>query len=205
MPRVERTGWRDLRLSERHGFWGDDLPAIDLDFPLLEFCFGEPKALIEFKERHAQMPNLTGRTFQALTKWCDRHALPDDDGNPAVYAPLPFLVAFYCGDTFWFRVVPVNGAAKRYYRRAVNRLITEQEFVYSLYFMRGLVTDKERVIINRCNQILPIEEVIVGGRKFPSPIPERPRIVIDHTRINTKQPLLLSGRSPSGLFEDDAQ
>ena len=56
--RTERLGWRDERLSERHGHWGFNCPAVDLDFVMLEYNHGKPCALVEYKHKNTSSPNI---------------------------------------------------------------------------------------------------------------------------------------------------
>lgn len=42
MSLMERTGWRDERLSRRHREWGFDCPMVDCDFIAVEFDHKEP-------------------------------------------------------------------------------------------------------------------------------------------------------------------
>jgi len=45
----ERTGWRDEWLSNRHRKWGNDCPAVDIDFLMIEYNHKWPVALIDYK------------------------------------------------------------------------------------------------------------------------------------------------------------
>jgi hypothetical protein len=47
--RRERTEWRDLELSKRHREWGLNCPAVDIDFLMVEYYYGKPVALIDYK------------------------------------------------------------------------------------------------------------------------------------------------------------
>ena len=47
--KAENTFWRDGALSLRHKKWGYDLPALDMDFLMIEYDHGIPVALIEYK------------------------------------------------------------------------------------------------------------------------------------------------------------
>lgn len=144
--RLERTGWRDQAISERHRAWGFNCPAVDLDFVMAEYNHGLPVALVEYKDRHARLPRLSDPTYRALS------ALADGYSGGA----LPFLVAFYDSSEWWFRVLPVNEPAHRHYRHVANEPITEQRFVRSLYLLRkaALTAEDERVIA-ALSRILP--------------------------------------------------
>ncbi len=80
--RPERTGWRDQQISNRHRLWGWDCPGADLDFVMVEFDKGLPKALVEYKALGAAFPNQKHPTYQAL------RVLADASG-------IPFLIVFY--------------------------------------------------------------------------------------------------------------
>lgn len=144
--RLERTGWRDQKISERHRIWGYNCPAVDLDFVVAEYNYGRPVALVEYKERRAAEPDLSHPTYQALSALADGYA----------EGPLPFLVAFYDNEEWWFRVLPVNGRAQEYYAHCAGEILTEQRFVTSLYLLRKRVLDQnDRKAIARLNTSLP--------------------------------------------------
>lgn len=121
----ERTGWRDEALSQRHRLWGWDCPAVDIDFLMLEFNLGIPVALVEYKQLNARMPDLTHPSYRAMALLANR--------PPAI----PFFISFYDNQKWWFRVTPVNAAAKQIFKP--NQLMTEREYVTNLYTMRNKV------------------------------------------------------------------
>jgi hypothetical protein len=144
--RQERTGWRCDAISLRHRQWGFNCPAVDLDFVMTEFNHGKPVALIEYKDRRAQEPNLQHSTYRALTALADGYK----DG------PLPFLVAFYCPDDWWFRVIPVNGPANNHWKHCVGIKLTEQRFVKGLYLLRKReLTKQDDLVIGKLNDRVP--------------------------------------------------
>lgn len=124
MPEVrqERTGWRDSQLSERHRRWGWDCPMVDVDFLAIEYDAGEPAALVEYKNEHAQPQYATHPSYQAMIRLGDR-------------AALPVLAVRYADDFSWFRVTPLNGVAKKFVGQRAE--MSEQEYVALLYRMRG--------------------------------------------------------------------
>lgn len=124
MPEVrsERTGWRDLRLSERHRRWGWDCPAVDLDFLFLEYDKGKATAIVEYKNEHAAPQYKTHPTYQAMI----------DLGNRA---EVPVLAVRYADDFSWWLVTPLNMLAKRYVPEQTK--MAEQDWVTVLYRMRG--------------------------------------------------------------------
>ena len=124
MPEVrqERTGWRDLALSERHPRWGWDCPAVDLDFLFLEYDKGKAVALVEYKHERAQPQYATHPTYQAMI----------DVGNRAI---LPVFGVRYAADFSWWRVTPLNLKAREYLPE--RKEMTEREWVTFLYAVRG--------------------------------------------------------------------
>lgn len=122
--KVERTGWRDEALSTRHRIWGWNCPAADVDFLMLEYNLGLPCAWVEYKHRNAQMPSLNHPSIQAFNTMAN-----------ALTPPIPFMIVFYDSQEWWFRVVPVNAAAKQIYTH--NQVMSEREYVTSLYTIRN--------------------------------------------------------------------
>ena len=120
--KAERTGWRDLRLSERHRRWGWDCPAVDLDFLFLEYDKGKAVALVEYKHELALVQHSTHPTYQAMI----------DLGNRA---SIPVFGVRYADDFTWWRVVPLNSWAKTFCEAQVT--MTEEEWVTFLYHIRG--------------------------------------------------------------------
>ncbi len=121
---AERTGWRCQEISERHRAWGFNCPAVDVDFVMLEYNYGLPIALVEYKDRRAAAPKLSHPTYRALTNLADRYM----DGPP------PFFIATYCPDEWWFSIIPMNEPAKQWFPN--GRKLSEQEYVRALYQMR---------------------------------------------------------------------
>ena len=119
----ERTHFRDHALSLRHRQWGYDCPAVDLDFPLVEYNRGEASAIVEYKFAAAGKPDLTHPSLRALA-------------GLANAAGIPFIVALYTREPWTFQVFRGNEHANRIYRED-GRILTEREFVESLYFMRN--------------------------------------------------------------------
>jgi len=120
--RKERTGWRDLRLNERHRRWGWDCPAVDLDFLFLEYDRGKAVALVEYKHENAAPQYRTHPTYQAMI----------DLGNRA---GIPVLGVRYAEDFSWWRVTALNPKAHEW--APVQVTLTEREWVSLLYRIRG--------------------------------------------------------------------
>ena len=148
--RTERTGWRCEAISRRHREWGYNCPAVDLDFVVAEYNHGKPVALIEYKDHHARQPDLLHPTYQALI------ALADGYSGGAI----PCLIAVYCPEQWWFRVVPLNEVARIHYAHIrSSETLTEQRFVRSLYLLRQkTLTQEDEQAIGRLNNDLPIGE-----------------------------------------------
>ena len=125
MPvREERTGWRDQRISARHREWGCACAAVDLDFLVVEYNFGKPVALVEYKNHRAEMPNLNHYNYRALTELAD-------------CTEIPLLLVFYWPNIWAFQVFPVNEYAKNRFKWGER--FNEIEFVKMLYNLRDRV------------------------------------------------------------------
>jgi len=120
--RAERTGWRDLALSQRHRQWGWDCPAVDLDFLFLEYDRGKAVALVEYKHEKAPPQMRIHPTYQAMIDLGDR-------------AGIPVLAARYKADFSLWQITPLNAYAKKWMPQRVT--YTEREWVTFLYRMRG--------------------------------------------------------------------
>ena len=120
--RVERTGWRDMALSQRHRRWGWDCPALDLDFLFLEYDRGRASALVEYKHEDAPPQYASHPTYQALIDLGTR-------------AGIPVLACRYADDFSTWCVTPLNGDAKRYVPERVE--LDERGWVSLLYQIRG--------------------------------------------------------------------
>ena len=130
--RTERTGWRDEELSKRHGLWGFNCPAVDLDFVMMEYNHGKPCALIEYKNVNAKPIDPTHATYRALVDLADNY-------GPGA---LPCFVAKYDNKDWWFEVQPLNEKARKYYEHCQGQRLSEQRFVKSLLLLRMKVLGK---------------------------------------------------------------
>lgn len=122
--REEITGWRDESISLRHRRWGVDCPATDIDLILVEYNFGKPVGLIEYKHKKVETVNLREPTYKAMSDLASNYK-----------TPLPFLVAFYDPKDWSFRVLPVNDKAREFFKE--NEELTEFDFVCRLYRIRN--------------------------------------------------------------------
>jgi len=118
----ERTGWRDMGLSERHRKWGWDCPAVDLDFLFLEYDRGKAVAIVEYKHENAKPQYASHPTYQAMIDLATR-------------ASVPCLAARYAADYSWYTVTPLNQFARNWLPE--RQKMSEQEWVTFLYKIRG--------------------------------------------------------------------
>lgn len=118
----ERTGWRDLSLSQRHRRWGWDCPAVDLDFLFLEYDRGKAVAIVEYKHERAQPQYPTHPTYQAMIDLSNR-------------AGIPIFAVRYADDFSWWKVTGLNANAKTWVPDPLT--LTEREWVTLLYHVRG--------------------------------------------------------------------
>jgi hypothetical protein len=119
----ERTGWRDGHLSERHRKWGLAVPAVDLDFLLIEYDKGRPSALIEYKSEFATPQFPSHPSYLALSQLGER-------------ADLPVFAVRYAQNFSWWKVTSLNLVAKKLFPARLE--MNEREFVTWLYEIRGL-------------------------------------------------------------------
>lgn len=142
--RTERTGWRDQALSERHGHWGFNCPAIDLDFVMMEYNHGKPAAIVEYKHKNAATPNVGHANYKALISLADGYS----------GGPLPCFIAIYDPEDWSFRVVPLNDRAKKYYAHCKDEILSEQRFVKGLHLLRkSVLTQQDESAIASLNAL----------------------------------------------------
>lgn len=124
MPEVkqERSGWRDLELSQRHRRWGWDCPAVDLDFLFLEYDRGKAVALVEYKHERAAPQKASHPTYMAMIDLGTR-------------AGVPVFACRYKGDFTAWRAIPLNSMARHFLPERQD--MTEREWVTFLYRIRG--------------------------------------------------------------------
>jgi hypothetical protein len=124
-PVGERTGWRDAEISARHRRWGVACHACDIDFLLVEHCFGLPVALVEYKALGAR-EEFGGVNYRAL-------------GTLAARAELPFIVAVYDPVNWGVRVYPMNEHAQSDFSWGQD--CTERDWVGWLHRLRSRAVD----------------------------------------------------------------
>jgi hypothetical protein len=130
LPEVkqERSGWRDMALSNRHRKWGWDCPAVDLDFLFLEYDKGQPVAIVEYKHEKAAPHYASHPTYQAMI-------------NLGTRAKVPVFAARYKEDFSLWTIIPLNDYAKAWLLD--KKVMTEREWVTFLYELRGYTPPKE--------------------------------------------------------------
>jgi hypothetical protein len=138
MTSYERTDWRDQEISHRHRDWGFNCPSVDLDFLMVEYNLGKPVAIVEYKHRNAQFPNIKHPTYRALRSLADS-------------ACIPFFIAFYWPEIWAFKVIPVNEISMELYDE--TKIYTEREYVESLYKIRAKSIEVN--VLRRLNEEIP--------------------------------------------------
>ena len=118
----ERSGWRDMALSQKHREWGWNCPAIDIDLLFLEYDKGQPVALVEYKHENAAPQKASHPSYQAIINLGNR-------------AELPVFACRYADDFSWWKVVPLNKQAKT--QLPSSETMNEKEWVSFLYRLRG--------------------------------------------------------------------
>jgi hypothetical protein len=122
MAKFERTGWRDLGISQKHRDWGVNVPAVDLDFTLCEYDNCTPVAIIEYKRLNAPAFKPSSANFKTLK-------------NLADMASIMFFVVRYGNMYQDFKVMPANEKAKGFMSERVD--MTEYEYKAFLHNIRG--------------------------------------------------------------------
>lgn len=150
MTAYERSGWRDGELSLRHRLWGDDVPAVDVDFLLIEYDRGAPVAVIDYKHHKKKRSDIRLRgdsNHQALG------SLHNSNG-----AQIPFYICRYWPGTWAVEAIAVNEAAIR--RAPALRdwfEMTESQWVTGLYRLRNrIIPEGIDVLLNQ--EMPPVEK-----------------------------------------------
>ncbi|MGD9729879.1 MAG: hypothetical protein AB7R40_26555 [Nitrospiraceae bacterium] len=113
---------------------------------MAEYNYGKPVALVEYKDRRYSAANTSNRTYDALKALANGY-------SPGA---IPFLIAVYCPDDWWFVVHPMNAVAEAHYRHCAGKAISEQRFVKSLYMLRkSVLTVEDEKYISMLNTTMP--------------------------------------------------
>jgi hypothetical protein len=144
-----------MRLSDRHREWGQDCPAVDLDFMMCEYNHGISVALVEYKHFGADVFGKSNTTnYRAISE------LYLKDGRQ-----VPLFIARYWPDIWAFRTKAENESATAWASSLGFgwdgnwRDMTEQQFVRMLYRLRkdALNRGDERTIA-KLNDVRPPAE-----------------------------------------------
>lgn len=127
-PEKERSGWRDQWISNRHRDFGWAL-CVDVDFLGIEYDYGVPVCLIEYKHFHADI-KLSSSQMKAQKYMADNLRMPDGSFG------MPFFVVAYYPEHHNYHVIPMNDAAKAIPNCSVAKTWSERNFVKLLYWMR---------------------------------------------------------------------
>ena len=135
----------DRELSERHYAWGQNCPAVDLDFLMCEFNRGIPVVLVDYKWQGAQLGTTNGFTFKALSSLYNEHG-----------EQLPFFIARYWPDTWAFKVLAVNEPAQEFAMTRDWVAMTERQWVLGLYRLRKVaLTRGDQAAVDKLNNSMP--------------------------------------------------
>lgn len=139
----ENLGFRDMDISNRHRLWGWDCPAVDIDFLMCEYNFGQPIGIVEYKHHNIGSVNPNNISYKVLKNLADQRI-----------NPIPFFVVLYWRDVWAFKVIPMNQKAESYVSTAT--MMTEYDYVSLLYRIRRNTLKDQ--ISDKLNKLLPDEE-----------------------------------------------
>lgn len=138
MTAHERHGRRDDIISAKHRRWGQNVPAVDIDFLLIEYDRAKVQALIEY--RHTNGHVIKDASIKAIIDLADRAGVPffivryhyaTDDGtlwkeNTTIDTPA------------FFRITACNQhAEKLWFTKDVDNWLSEDEYRVWLHKIRG--------------------------------------------------------------------
>lgn len=153
---VEERTRQNMILSDRHHHWGQECPAVDLDFMLCEYNHGVSVALVEYKHHLADLGKSNGSNYSALSE------LYLKDGRQ-----VPLFVTRYWPGIWAFRTKAYNEAARKWvvdtgvgWGSDEWRDQTERQFVTMLYRLRyDALRLGDMKTIERLNDIKPPTEL----------------------------------------------
>ena len=122
IAKPEILGFRHEALSRWHRSLGPDFPAVDLDFPLVEYDRGEAVALIEFRLAGGVKVDRKNPNLRAIA-------------GLATKAGIPCFFCRYPEDLAWFRITPLNNFARVI--TPTSRTLTQREFEKLLSDLRS--------------------------------------------------------------------
>ena len=137
MSANERHNRRDEIISAKHRRWGYNVPAVDIDFLLIEYDRAKAQALIEY--RHANGHIIQDASIKAITDLANRAGVPffivryyyaTDDGS---------LWKEHTVDTpAFFQILMCNEpATQHWFTLDPEAWLTEDEYVVWLHKIRG--------------------------------------------------------------------
>lgn len=120
------TDYNDAVISDWHRTLGWNMPAVNIDFLMVEYDRGQPKAVVEYKHQNAKNIHYDHPTFRAVRELC----------SPRV-DELPFFLTVYTHDFSQFRVRPMNVAAWQQLSSPVTKNLSEGEYIQLLTKVRN--------------------------------------------------------------------
>ena len=136
MTTQEATGWRDVALRDRQMEWGAGGPRCDIDHLIVEYDWGVPMALVEYKTNDAEYPKKDDWNRMAVAKLGDM-------------AGLPSFCCQYTRDWLWWRLTPWNELAKKWI--PTQRVLDERQYVQFQYKLRGKTAPEEILATRKVN------------------------------------------------------
>lgn len=138
--------------SDRHRLYGFNVPALDLDFPMIEYDRGMPVALIEAKHRNAAL-KLWHPSFKAMKVLADN-------------SKIPFFITVYAPEHCAYYVISMNDCARQVPWCDKPRWFNERNYVKLLYWLRKKSCPAE--ILDQLNgDKLPINPVLLDVEGVP--------------------------------------
>jgi hypothetical protein len=125
MSKLERTGWRDQELSERHRLYGPSCCLMDLDCLWIEYDALQERAIIEYKAHHVSSESASTSASAIVVQ------------SVAAKCSIPAWIAYYnlrC-DRWQYRIVPLNQMAVALF--GGKHYLTEAAYVAKLYEVRN--------------------------------------------------------------------
>ena len=133
----ERTGWRDLRLSNLHRDWGC-CGAVDIDFLLIEYLAGYPKGIIEYKHEASNLAKavLHRDKYGIAEEMCKGKNTYNALVTLGNMGKIPVMLCAYTDDLSHYSPYPLNTYAQSYVHEL--RGYSEMDFVQLLHDIRGI-------------------------------------------------------------------
>lgn len=138
--KLERTGFRDQQLSARHRDWGFDVPAVDIDWTVLEYDARVPKAIVEYKRGLSWLERANDRSnLAALSDLATGYRnCGDSECTACRPGGIPFVLVRYMPGPWRFKMEPRNARAVHLIStKIVNLILTEAKYVEFLYWLSG--------------------------------------------------------------------